>query len=543
MFRYIAFAPFSAFMAISSQEDKMIGAEMKSYAYILTRIIPLLCVLTLPVAADTYDIVIQGGRVLDPETSLDAKKNIGIENGRISVITDNPIKGKKVLDANGLIVSPGFIDMHAHGQTIPAARMQAMDGVTTGLELEAGVLPIAAYYNDLEKEGRPINYGASVNWASARIAAHMNVKPRHEIDWFFSNFKDPEWQSAISSDDQLSTIASFLSEGLDQGGLGVGFLLGYAPGTGRKEYFEMSKLAAGRNVPTYTHARFLSMLEPESSFEGMAEVISVAASTGVHAHIVHLNSMSLSDIEIIKPLILGAQKNGVTVTTEAYPYGAGSTGIGAAMFQGSSWRESMGGVSANNFEIEGKRLTEEQFAYLQKEKPETEIIIHFLDVSKPEDQAKLDASILLPGGVIGSDGGTWQVGGAPVQQDAWPLPEDAWSHPRSAGTYARFLRQYVRENKSVTLMEAIERISYGPAKMLEDSVPQMKQKGRIQVGADADIVVFDITTVSDRATYAKPAQTSEGFHHIIVNGVLLVEDGTLNTNIMPGRAIRNEQVN
>lgn len=515
---------------------------MKITAYFFSRIIFVLFAVALPVSADNYDIVIIGGRVIDPETGLDARRNIGIENGIITAITSDPIKGSASLDASGQIVSPGFIDMHAHGQTIPAARMQAMDGVTTGLELEAGVLPVAAYYDDMEKQGRPINYGASVNWASARIATHMGVKPLHEIDWFFSNFKEPAWQLAVSDEPQLNAIARLVSEGLDQGGLGVGFLLGYAPGTGRKEYYEMSKLAANRNMPTFTHARFLSMLEPDSSFEGMAEIISAAASTGVHAHIVHLNSMSLSDIEIIKPLILGAQKNGVPITTEAYPYGAGSTGIGAAMFRGPRWRESMGGVTANNFDVGGKRLTEEQFAYLQKEKPETEIIIHFLDENKPEDQAKLDASILFPGGVIASDGGTWQVDGAPVDKDVWPLPENAWSHPRGAGTYARFLRRYVRESKSMTLMEAIERISYGPAKILQDAVPQMKKKGRIQVGADADIVIFDLETISDRATYARPAQTSEGIRHVIVNGTLLVENGTLNTNVMPGRPIRNEPI-
>jgi len=496
--------------------------------------------LTTPIAADDYDIVILGGRVLDPETGLDGQRNIGIKDGQITAVTEAAIKAAKTIDANGLIVSPGFIDMHAHGQTIPAARMQAMDGVTTGLELEAGVLPVAAYYEDLAKEGRPINYGASVNWGNARIATHMNVKPNHELDWFFSNFKNPAWQTAISTPDQLNTIADMVSEGLDQGGLGVGFLLGYAPGTGRKEYYEVSKLAAKRNVATFTHARFLSMLEPNSSFDGMTEIVSVAASTGVQAHIVHLNSMSLSDIDTIKPMILGAQAKGIPITTEAYPYGAGATGIGAAMFQGPRWRESMGDVTANNFDIGGKRLTEERFAYLQREKPETAVIIHFLDLEKPQDKANLDKSILFPGGVIASDGGPWQVDGAMVDKDTWPLPENAWAHPRGAGTYARFLREYVRETRSITLIEAIERMSYGPAKILQNSVPQMKRKGRIQVGADADITVFSLASVTDRATYAKPAQPSDGIQYVIVNGSLLIENGKLNTDIMPGQAIRNQ---
>ena len=491
-------------------------------------------------AAKDYDIAIVGGRVIDPETGLDQKRNVGITGNTIMVVTGEAIRATKTIDATGLIVSPGFIDMHAHGQTIPAARMQAMDGVTTGLELEAGVLPVSDYYADLGREGRPINYGASVNWASARIATHLKTKPNHDIDWFFANFKDPIWQTAISNDEQLGSIADMVSEGLDQGGIGIGFLLGYAPGTGRKEYYEMTSLAAKRNMPTFTHARFLSMLEPGSSFEGMAEVISVAASTGARAHIVHLNSMSLRDIDLIKPMILGAQQRGVAITTEAYPYGAGSTGIGAAMFHGPNWRERTGGMTAHNFDVNGKRLTEEEFAYLQKEKPGTETIIHFLDVDKPADKAKLDMSVLMPGGVIGSDGGTWSIDGKRIAKDTWPVPSNAWSHPRGAGTYARFLRHYVRETNSVTLLDAIERLSYGPAKILQPSVPQMEKKGRVQVGADADIVIFDLNTVADNATYAEPAQTSNGIQHVIVNGVLLVENGTLDTSILPGKPIRNQ---
>ncbi len=513
---------------------------MKQLASTLGALALLFSIISPTLAADDYDIAIIGGRVIDPETGLDQRRNIGITGASIAIVTEQKITATKIIDAAGLVVSPGFIDMHAHGQTIPAARMQAMDGVTTGLELEAGVLPVSDYYEELGREGRPINYGASVNWASARIATHLNSSPSHAIEWFFENFKNPSWQTAISTEDQLASIEKLVSEGLDQGGIGVGFLLGYAPGTGRKEYYQISDLAARRSQPTFTHARFLSMLEPGSSFEGMAEVVSVAAGTGVQAHIVHLNSMSLRDIDLIKPMILKAQRSGLRITTEAYPYGAGSTGIGAAMFQGPNWRERTGGMTAHNFDVNGKRLTEKEFAYLQKEKPETETIIHFLDVSKAKDKAKLDMSVLMPGGVIGSDGGTWSVNGQRVAKDTWPIPKNAWSHPRGAGTYARFLGHYVRERKLLSLLDAIERISYGPAKILQVSAPQMKKKGRIQAGVDADIVIFDLDTVADRATYAKPAQTSAGFHHVIVNGTVLVEDGNLKTDVMPGQPIRNQ---
>mgnify|MGYP000377385567 CR=1 FL=1 len=509
---------------------------------------PLLVIASLlspaySMAQETYDLVILKGRMVDPASNTDATRNIGIKDGKIAIITDKNLTGHNTINAEGMIVSPGFIDMHAHGQTIPAARMQAMDGVTTGLELESGVMPVSVYYDQAGSEGRPIHYGASVNWGNARIATFLNTDPVHGESWFFESFKEPSWQEEVATDEQLARITKLVEEGLDQGGLGVGFLLGYAPGSGRKEYYKISELAAKRGLPTYTHARFLSMIEPNSSFEGMAEIVSVAAGTGVHAHIVHMNSMSLRDIEMIAPLVANAQAKGVKITTEAYPYGAGSTGIGAAMFKGPKWRERIGGVTAHNFDVGGKRLTEEELEYYQTEKPETPSIIHFLDVTNPEDQAFLDQSVLFPNGVIASDGGGWLVDGEFIDKDTWPIPENAWSHPRSAGTFTRFLRVYVREMQSVSLMEAIRRLSYGPAAMLEEAIPQMKQKGRLLVGADADIVVFDMNTVTDKATFEKPAQMSEGMSHVIVSGVQLVKEGVLDTSVLPGKPIRNKQVN
>ncbi|QIB67576.1 amidohydrolase family protein [Kineobactrum salinum] len=496
------------------------------------------------VAAQTeqpdYDIAILGGRVIDPETGLDAIRNVGIRGDKIVAVSEAPMTAATLIDASGRVVSPGFIDMHAHGQSLPAARMQALDGVTTALELEAGVLPVADFYDERATQGRPINYGAAVNWANARIAALMDKTPQADPAWFMEQFSDPGWQTRLATAAQLERIEAMVQEGLDQGALGVGFLLGYAPGTGRKEYHRISELAARNEVPTFTHARFLSMLEPDSSFEAMAEIVAAAAGTGVHAHIVHLNSMSLRDIEIIGPMLMEAREQGVRISTEAYPYGAGSTGVGAAMFRGPDWRERVGGVTAANFDVDGTRLTEQELARLQREAPGTQIVIHFLDTEDPEDQRLLNQSVLFPDGVIASDGGDWTVAGEALPEATWPLPETAWSHPRSAGTYARFIRQYVREQQAISLLKAIERVSYGPAKILQQAVPQLRSKGRIQPGADADIVIFDLAQITDNATYATPARASGGIEQVLVNGVLLVADGELNPALMPGRPVRNK---
>lgn len=488
--------------------------------------------------AQDYDLVLANGRVIDPETGLDAVRHVGIRDGEIVAVSETPLDGDTVRDVTGRIVAPGFIDMHAHGQTIPSARMQAMDGVTTALELEAGILPVGAFYDRAAAEGRPINYGAAAGWAHARIAVMENDPPQSDTHWFLSHFGDENWQE-IADADQLDAILALTEQGLDEGGLGIGILVGYSPDSGRREYHAVNALAARRDVPTYTHARYLGVTEPESSFEGYQEMVAVAVATGAQMHVCHLNSMSLTDIDAIADMIGAAQALGARISVEAYPYGAGSTGIGAAMFRGEGWRDRLGGIEYSDFTAAGEPLDQARFDALQAEAPGTEIVVHMLDPENdPQDQAYLDRSILYPGGAIASDGGDWQVDGHQVAADVWPIPEEAESHPRSAGTYGRFLRIWVRERGMLDWPEAIAKTSYYPATILEDSVPQMRRRGRLQEGAVADIVVIDPDSVSDRSTYETPAQASVGFDYVIVGGQVLVDHGTLDTTLFPGEAIR-----
>lgn len=491
------------------------------------------------VGAQDYDLVLNHGRVIDPETGLDAVRHVGIRNGRIEAVSERPLQGARTLDVAGHIVAPGFVDLHGHGQSILAGRVQALDGVTTSLELEGGVLPVAAFYEKRAREGRPIHYGTAAGWAHARIAAFTGDEPRPDLDWFFGHFGDRGWQETLADGERLERILKQVSQGLDEGGLGVGVLLGYAPKSGRKEYHAVNALAAARGVPTFTHARYLSVTEPTSSFEGYQEMVAVAAATGARMHVCHLNSISVTDVDAIADMIAKAQAAGVRLSVEAYPYGAGATGIGAAMFRGDGWRERMGGIDYSAFTLDGRPLDRQRFDELQANAPGTGIVVHFLDVEHREDHRRfLDRSVLFPGGAIASDGGDWEVDGKPVADDAWPLPAAAQSHPRSAGTFARFLRVYARERQALSWLEAIAKASLYPARVLEESVPQMRKKGRLQAGMDADIVVFDPATVTDRATFARPAQTSVGFRYVLVSGQVLVDAGVLLTDRLPGQPIR-----
>jgi N-acyl-D-glutamate deacylase len=494
---------------------------------------------SLEAAEPPLDLVIEAGRVIDPESGLDAVRNVGIRDGKVVALTAEKLSGRRVIDARGLTVAPGFIDLHAHGQQLPAARMQAFDGMTTALELEVGLLPVDRYYEQTAREGRPINYGIAASWGAARQAVMDGLEPQPSITGFQRGASATNWSSKIANEEQTRAIAAMIEQGLKEGALGVGFNIGYAPPSGRKEYYEMNKLAAAHGAPTFTHIRYMSVDEPQSAFEAYQEMVAVAAATGARMHICHLNSTSLRDAPKVIELISSAQKRGVPLTVEAYPYAAASTVIGAAMFRGPNWRERLGGVSPADFEHDGVTLNEETFAALQKNEPGAFIVFKYLRPDlHPADQEMLDRSVLFPGGAIASDGLPWTVNGKVLEGDLWPLPANAFAHPRGAGTFTRFLREYVRERQLISLPEAIRKVSLIPAQILEDAVPQMRDKGRLRVGADADIVVFDAQAVSDRATFDRPAQTSVGMRWVLVGGTPVIDSGKLKKDALPGRAIR-----
>ncbi len=488
-----------------------------------------------------HDTIIRGGRVVDPETGHDAVTDVAIAGGAIAAVGAALGEAARVINAAGLVVAPGFIDLHAHGQSLPADRMQAFDGVTTSLELELGVLPVARWYDEQAHAGRVLNYGASTGWVFARVAAMTSQQTESSVEGMGRAMRDPRWVDTVASAAETADILARVRAGLDQGGIGIGFPNAYAPGTGVKEMSELCSLAAEYGTPTFTHVAFMSNIDPRSSIEAYTRLIGYAGSTGAHMHICHFNSTSLQDVKRAAQLVATAQRQGLKVTVEAYPYGTGSTVVGAVFFADPAFPERTGNDYGSVEMVRtGQRFAgRDQILAAQADDPGALVLWHFLDVeADARHRDLLDVSVLFPGGAIASDALPWTVDGVTYGGDAWPLPDGAVSHPRSSGTFTRFLRQWVRERQAVPLMEGLAKCTLIPSRILEQSTPAMARKARIQPGCDADIVVFDLDTLTDRAEFKAMNRAAEGMRHVLVQGEPVITDSQLVLSARPGRPVR-----
>lgn len=490
-----------------------------------------------------YDLLIRGGRVIDPESGHDAIADVAVEAGTIAAVGRDLGKAAQVIDASGLVVAPGFIDLHAHGQSLPADRMQAFDGVTTTLELELGVWPVARWYEEQARIGRTLNYGASTGWVFTRIGAMTTQQVEASIEGMGRAMRDPRWSSAAATAAETEDIIARVRQGLNDGGLGIGFPNAYVPGAGAKEMSALCRLAASANAPTFTHIAYMSNIDPRSSIEAYTRLIGFAGSTGAHMHICHFNSTSLQDVEHAAELVRTAQAQGLKVTLEAYPYGVGSTVVGAAFFTDPEFPERTGGgyETIELLQSRQRLASRDELVAAQDKDPGSLVLWHFLDVDvTPRHRDLLDVSVLFPGGAIASDAIAWMIDGAAYTGDAWPLPDGVVSHPRSAGTFTRFLGRWVRDRKTMPLIEGLRKCSLIPAEILEASAPAMRRKARIKRGCDADLVVFDYDDLLDMAEFSAMNRPARGMRHVLVNGEVVIADGHLRLNARPGKPVHRE---
>lgn len=487
-------------------------------SYMKLLLITLLTWISITASAQTdilYDVVLQGGRVMDPETKLDAIKNVGIINNRIAQISSEPMKGKKVINASGLVVAPGFIDLHVHGRSNVEQEYQLHDGVTTALELEWGIEHIGKWYES--RKGKAlINYGASVNWPFERFKAigkyqnavdsllHMTLKGEATIGAMTNTILRAAAETI--SPDALNQTMVNIKTSLGEGGIGIAAPIGYLPKTNPNELYRVFQLAGELNTLVFTHVRNPDIIS-------IQEVITDAILTNAPLHILHINSMSLGNIQLSIDMITAAKNKGFDITTELYPYTAASTALQSAIFS-DGWQERLG-ISYGDLQwvASGERLTKETFEAYRK--AGGSVIIHMM---KPE---WIKTGISVPGVIIASDGSSYAK----------------LAHPRTAGTFSRVLGKYVREDQVIDLMTAVEKMTLLPAKRLEGIAPMMRFKGRIQIGADADIIIFNPNTIIDKATFEKGLEFSAGIEHVMVNGTFVLLNGKTVSGVLPGQPV------
>ncbi|KIL36294.1 aminoacylase [Cohnella kolymensis] len=457
----------------------------------------------LPTAAEldkTYDIVIAGGRVINPETKLDKEGlNVAVQGGQIALVTDQQLKGKRVIDAKGLVVAPGFIDNLSYDPNPLGVWNKIADGVTSNIAMHGGTHVPEKWYPYYIRNKTPVHFGASFFYTHAR-----------------NQFKLGRYDTAKPQ--QIQKLVADAEKALNNGVLGISFSLEYVPGVNDKEILPLMKLAHKYNVPVYFHARYSDMEEPGTNIDAINELLGYARASGAAVHIDHINSTggTFSMTQSLK-MVADAIAEGLDITSCIYPYDYWGTYLNSARFD-EGWQERFR-ISYNDLQIAGtkERLTAETFRKYQKQGK--------LAVAYAIPKQDVIDSLKAPYVMIGSDA---------------ILEPGMNNHPRASGTFARTVGLYVREQQVISLSDAIAKMSLMPAQRLEKQAPALRKKGRIAKGMDADIVVFDYNTISDRSTVEKPDIYSSGIEYVLIYGQVAMDKQGLHKDVRVGQPIKSE---
>ena len=474
----------------------------------------------------SYGLVLVGGRVIDPESGLDGVRNVAIRAGKIAAVTEGPLQAAVSVDASGLVVAPGFVNVHSHAWTPLGQQFEVRDGVTTALELEAGAYPVSRFGTFAPiaiAGGSLINFGASVGHAFVRSAILEGDQavsgPDHALARALgggapAGMDTPAFRLPLSAP-QRKELRRRLAAGLDGGGIGIGMLLDYmSEAVDTAEMRVVFEVAADYGAPIFVHVRRGVAGDPA----GLIEVIQHAKDSGAQVHVCHVQANAMGGIHAFLRLIREARAEGLKITTESFPYNAGATSNTAAVFA-RDWQR----IFAITYEdvewaATGERFDAAMWRDYRLNRPGGGVIHHY---NKEEwtSVATNAADVILA-----SDG-------MPIVSLKRKVA------PFGIGANARLLGRYVRQQGSLSLTDAIAKMTYLPARMLQDYSPGMALKGRIREGADADITVFNPRTIIDNATFQNPYQASSGIAHVIVAGRFVVRDGELRKGVHPGRRL------
>ncbi|WPC43004.1 N-acyl-D-amino-acid deacylase family protein [Clostridium sp. JS66] len=451
---------------------------------------------------DIYDLLIKNGTLIDPESNTMIHGNVGINECKIAIITKENICGKREIDAQGYIVCPGFIDIHGHidGHR-ECGELSVFQGVTTTIGGNCGFSPedLKKFFVEQDKKGFPIN--------QAQFIGHFNL--RNNV-----GLTNPY---IAATDFQIKCMENIERKLFEEGAIGLSFGLEYAPGASFEEVIALSSIAAKYKKLVAIHTR----LDGPDDLDSLKEAVKIAEITGAAVQISHFvyqygTGIMTEALEIVDD----ARKNGLNVWVDSGMYTDFATSIGTSVFDEDhikkfNWKFNDMLVSTGKYK--GERLTEKLYKEL-RDNYKNETIVCFTGVEDEIYEVLLKDYVMLSSDIGPSPSGNRSEG-----------------HPQNAGTFPRFFRKMVREQKSISLIKAIEKCTLLPAKVLG-----LTSKGRLKEGLDADIVIFDIETISDKSDFlgkGKPDAKPEGIHYVIVNGTIVVEDGDIIDEVLPGKPI------
>jgi N-acyl-D-aspartate/D-glutamate deacylase len=456
-----------------------------------------------PSADHVFDRVISGGRVIDPDSGYDAVANVGIDGGTITSISTDALRGKATIDATGLVVAPGFIDLLSYEPNDYGSWFKIADGVTTNLGMHGLNARAKDFFNTYGSPALrpPMHYGGAYDDSFMRD--HLKVR------------------TVAASDKQIATMVAQVEQSFVDGYIGVSFEPEYTPWVTDAEINAMATMAKSHEMPVMFHVRYSSPDEPgKNNAAAIAEVLKVAQTTGASVHVDHITSTGGTHTmpETIATLEQ-ARASGVDVTACMYPYDFWATTLASARFA-PGWQQRFR-ITYGDLVVPGtgERLTEATFR-------------------KYQAQNKLVAAYAIPDeDVVTGLQTDWIM----IGSDAI-LESSNNNHPRSTGCFTRLLGTYVRERGVLSLPQALAKMTILPARRLEKRVPMLTKKGRLQIGADADINVIDPTTVTDTSTVDNPAQMAKGIDYVLVMGHLVKEGDTLHKDVRVGEAIKGRPI-
>jgi len=447
--------------------------------------------------APAFDLVIRNGRVMDPESGLDRLGLwVGIRGGSIAAISDTALAGRQVIDAGGQVVAPGFIDILSYDPNPYGIWFKLADGVTTNLAMHGAATDMGAWYRALGRSHWPVNYGGAFSNPNARNSLGIS-------------------RYRAATPEELKRLVAQGERAMQDGALGVAMSPEYTPGMTSDEVLAMARVAARYHAPVFVHARYSDTIPPGTDAEGIHEILEAARRTGAAVHVDHITSAATFDMPAALDSLSAARQAGVDVTACVYPYNYWGTKLSQARFD-PGWQQRFG-ISYGDLQIAGttERLTAESF---RRYRAQGKLAVAY---AIPDSAVVL--ALRAPFVMIGSDA---------------ILNPGNNNHPRASGAFARTLGVYVRERGTLSLMDAIRRMTLAPALALERRVPALRRKGRVAVGADADLVIFDPARVRDQATVEHPDRMSVGISWVIVAGRVALDPRGPRRDVRAGRAIR-----